>query len=48
MIAGHQVAFFLRELGSPDPARRAAAVKGLSNAPGHVTAPCRTYPRSGL
>ncbi|KAB2352601.1 hypothetical protein [Actinomadura rudentiformis] len=37
MIAGHQVAFFLRELGSPEPARRAAAAKGLSEAPGHVT-----------
>ncbi|WP_067474642.1 HEAT repeat domain-containing protein [Actinomadura hibisca] len=36
MIAGHQVAFFLREIGSVDPGRRAAAVKGLSRAPGHV------------
>ncbi|MBA9006332.1 HEAT repeat domain-containing protein [Thermomonospora cellulosilytica] len=36
MVAGHQVAFFLREIGSADPARRAAAAKGLSRAPGHV------------
>ncbi|GAA1849850.1 HEAT repeat domain-containing protein [Actinomadura bangladeshensis] len=36
MIHGHQVAFFLRELTSPDPARRAAAVKGLGHVPGHV------------
>jgi hypothetical protein len=25
----HQIAFFLRELSAPDPARRAAAAKGL-------------------
>ncbi|MFB4315950.1 HEAT repeat domain-containing protein [Actinomadura sp. 21ATH] len=36
MIAGHQVAFFLRELGSPDPGRRAAAAKGLGRVPGHA------------
>lgn len=36
MIHEHQVAFFLRELTSPDPARRAAAVKGLGHVPGHV------------
>ncbi|MFA1548445.1 HEAT repeat domain-containing protein [Actinomadura chokoriensis] len=36
MIAGHQVAFFARELDSPDPERRAAAAKGLSRVPGHV------------
>ncbi|MFC9977527.1 HEAT repeat domain-containing protein [Spirillospora sp. NPDC127200] len=36
MIASHQVAFFLRELGSTDPARRAAAVKGLGRVPGHA------------
>lgn len=36
MVAEHQVAFFLRELDSPDPARRAAAAKGLSRAPGHA------------
>ncbi|TDD82801.1 hypothetical protein E1293_16020 [Actinomadura darangshiensis] len=36
MGAGHQVAFFERELGSADPSRRAAAVKGLSRLPGHA------------
>ncbi|MFA1539890.1 HEAT repeat domain-containing protein [Actinomadura monticuli] len=36
MIAGHQVAFFTRELDSPDPPRRAAAAKGLSRVPGHA------------
>ncbi|KAB2348441.1 HEAT repeat domain-containing protein [Actinomadura rudentiformis] len=37
MIADHQVAFFLREAGSPDPARREAAAKGLSKVPGQVS-----------
>ncbi|REE96826.1 HEAT repeat domain-containing protein [Thermomonospora umbrina] len=37
MIAEHQVAFFLREIRSADAGRRAAAAKGLSRAPGHVT-----------
>ncbi|MBG6089129.1 HEAT repeat domain-containing protein [Actinomadura viridis] len=37
MLAGHQITFFLREIGSADPARRAAAAKGLGHMAGHVT-----------
>ncbi|MFF5265057.1 HEAT repeat domain-containing protein [Actinomadura viridis] len=37
MLAGHQVVFFLREIGSADPERRAAAAKGLGHMAGHVT-----------
>ncbi|MQY03435.1 HEAT repeat domain-containing protein [Actinomadura macrotermitis] len=36
MIADHQVAFFLREIGADDPARRAAAAKGLGRVPGRA------------
>ncbi|MFI6520950.1 HEAT repeat domain-containing protein [Spirillospora sp. NPDC050679] len=36
MLASHQVAFFLLETDAADPARRAAAVKGLAHAPGHA------------
>ncbi|MGI5170854.1 HEAT repeat domain-containing protein [Spirillospora sp. CA-253888] len=36
MTASHQVTFFLREIGSTDPARRAAAAKGLGRVPGHA------------
>lgn len=34
MGADHQIAFFLRESAAPDPARRAAAVKGLGRTGG--------------